>query len=417
MSFLPSIDEPPRSTGLGFSLTRVKIRNYKSIAFCDVELKPFTLLVGRNGSGKSNFLDALRLVQEGVFDSLPAAISRRGGFSSVARIGCEKAQGFAIELAMSWDSGVTASYGFEVVNGVGGAGIVKREFLVVRDAAGDRVEGFDLVDGRDITPNTYPLPPMPRDRLSLGNLSGDPAIREAYDALISMNFHDLNPVSMKGDAPFAQGALLAKDGANLADRFFLIQTDQPEARDRIVSYLQLVVPEIRDVRVQEFGPVKSLYFHQPISESGSLGMFAARAVSDGTLRALGVLVAVNQLASDGRPVRVVGIEEPETALHPAAAGALIDALREAATHTQVLVTTHSADLLDRYDPQEDRILAVQIRSGRTEIAPISRAGREAIEEDLFSAGELLRMDQLDPDWSDLVRQRQSCVPGKPDEQP
>ena len=47
-------------------IRRVKIRNYKSIKNCDVELKPFTILVGRNGAGKSNFLNAVRLVTEGL---------------------------------------------------------------------------------------------------------------------------------------------------------------------------------------------------------------------------------------------------------------------------------------------------------------------------------------------------------------
>ena len=92
------------------------------------------------------------------------------------------------------------------------------------------------------------------------------------------------------------------------------------------------------------------------------------------------------------------------ALHPAAAGALMDALREAATHTQVLVTTHSADLLDRYDPEEDHLLAVESRDGRTEIGPIDRASREVIRKRLYSAGELLRMDQTEVDRREIARQ-------------
>ena len=42
------------------TITRVALRNYKSIAGCDVALAPLTILVGQNGAGKSNFLDALR---------------------------------------------------------------------------------------------------------------------------------------------------------------------------------------------------------------------------------------------------------------------------------------------------------------------------------------------------------------------
>ena len=136
--------------------------------------------------------------------------------------------------------------------------------------------------------------------------------------------------------------------------------------------------------------------------------FYAANMSDGTLRALGILVAVAQLAEDNDPVRLVGIEEPETALHPAASAALMGALQEAAVSTQVVVTTHSPDLLDRLDLDSDRLLAVQMRDGGTEIGPINRASREAVEEHLFSPGELLRMDQFEPDWRDLERQRQAA---------
>lgn len=129
-------------------------------------------------------------------------------------------------------------------------------------------------------------------------------------------------------------------------------------------------------------------------------------MSDGTLRALGTLIAVTQLAERKTPVRLVGIEEPETALYPAAAGALVDALREAASHTQVIVTTHSPDLVEQIDPDTDALLAVQSRRGTTEIGPVDPASREAIRKHLFSAGELLRKDQLQIDEDDLIRQRQ-----------
>jgi len=82
----------------------------------------------------------------------------------------------------------------------------------------------------------------------------------------------------------------------------------------------------------------------------------------------------------------------------------MDAFRDAASHTQVLVTTHGADLLDRFDPEEDHILVVENRNGRTEIGPLDLASRDAIREHLFSAGEMLRMDQLGIDREDLARQ-------------
>src|SRR6266516_3975501 len=64
-------------------LRRVRIRNYKSIAFCDVTLEPLTILVGRNASGKSNFLDALAFLRDALTTNFTDATNRRGGWNSI----------------------------------------------------------------------------------------------------------------------------------------------------------------------------------------------------------------------------------------------------------------------------------------------------------------------------------------------
>jgi len=108
-------------------------------------------------------------------------------------------------------------------------------------------------------------------------------------------------------------------------------------------------------------------------------------------------------------VRLVGIEEPETALHPAAARALMAALNEATEHTQVLLTTHSADLLEAMDAGEEGLLAVVARQGETQIGPIDPASKQSIRDHLYNAGELLRMDQLEPDDEDVKRQEAALL--------
>src|SRR5438445_2779228 len=64
-------------------LRRVRIRGYKSIAFCDVTLQPLTILVGRNAAGKSNFLDALAFLRDTMSFGVAEAVKRRGGWASV----------------------------------------------------------------------------------------------------------------------------------------------------------------------------------------------------------------------------------------------------------------------------------------------------------------------------------------------
>ena len=117
-------------------------------------------------------------------------------------------------------------------------------------------------------------------------------------------------------------------------------------------------------------------------------------MSDGTLRALAVLTALLQ-RGDNHP-SVIGIEEPETALHPAAAGVLWDALMDGSEREQVLVTTQSPDLLDRKDVPLDAILAVDMQAGKTEIGPVYESSRQLLQERLTTPGELLRQGRLSP---------------------
>jgi hypothetical protein len=133
-------------------------------------------------------------------------------------------------------------------------------------------------------------------------------------------------------------------------------------------------------------------------------------VQNNTLRAFGLFVVINQLANEDRPIRLLDIEEPETALHPMASGALIDAFPQAATLTQVLVTTHGTDLLDRFDPNEgDHLLLATMSEGTTYLTEIDPANRRIIRKHLATAGGLLCIDQLEANSIDLERQNASML--------
>jgi predicted ATPase len=125
--------------------------------------------------------------------------------------------------------------------------------------------------------------------------------------------------------------------------------------------------------------------------------FGPTSMSDGTIRAAGVLAALFQPAAlDGR-VPLVGIEEPETALHPAAAGVLFDALTEASEHVQVVATSQSADLLDREDLDLASIRPVAMEHGLTIIGDVDTASRQIVRKRLHTLGELMRGNQVTPE--------------------
>jgi predicted ATPase len=248
------------------------------------------------------------------------------------------------------------------------------------------------------------MPPGAPDRLYLVTASGFAEFRDAYDGLLSMGFYNLSPEQMKEVQVPDAGQLLRRDGSNVASVIARLAEDDPQTKQRITEYLHGIVPDIVDFDRVPLGHRETLEFRQHVQGATHPRRFYAANMSDGTLRTLGVLVAAMQLANRKDRVRLVGIEEPETALHPAAAGALMDSLREAASTTQVLLTTHSPDLLDCFDQELDTLFVAQSNLGSTEIGPADAASVESLKNHLYSAGDLLRMDQLRPDPDQLTRQ-------------
>lgn len=406
MDFAASVPSVVDEKTTELLLGGVKLRNYKSIGRCDVTLRPLTILVGRNGSGKSNFLDALRFVLDSLQTSVDHAIKSRGGIEQVRRRSTGHPRNLAIELTIHLPGWRTANYGFEIAARQNGGFSVKSEYLKVREPGAIELASYRLEDGIIRSSSIDKMPPASADRLYLVNAAGLPQFRAVYDALTSMGFYNLNPEEMKELQSPDAGELLHRDGSNIPSVLARLQSVHPGLAGRINTYLSTIVPGISDVERVSLGPRETLEFRQRVVGAKHPWKFYAASMSDGTLRTLGVLVAAFQLADPTTPIRLVGLEEPETALHPAAAGALMDALREASAQTQILITSHSPDLLDRIDPEPEKMLIVQSQDGDTQIAPADSASLRAIREHLYSPGDLLRMDQLEPDRADLQRQEQ-----------
>ena len=378
-------------------MTRVALRNYKSIAACDISPAQLAFLVGPNGSGKSNFLDALRFVTDAVRYSLDHALRDRGGISEVRRRSGGHPNHFGIRIDLRPDQS-SVSYSFTVGAKPRGGYEVQREQCLVRRPDGRHFYSVD--QGRVIDTTVNPPPVASDDRLYLVSVSGVEAFRPVYDALISMGFYNLNPEAIRELQSPDPGDLLKRDGSNIASVLANLDSRSPDIKQRIEEYLGKVVSGVVGVDERSIGPKETLEFRQEVRGARHPWRFFAGNMSDGTLRALGVLVALFQ-AFDGTAStrRCIGIEEPEAALHPAAAGVLIDGLKDAAEQAQVLVTSHSPDLLDDKSIPDDSIVAVVAEHGESCIGPLDAPGRSVLKDHLYTAGELLRMNQLRPDPS------------------
>ena len=409
-------------------LTRVTLKNYKSIAACNVELGPLMFLVGRNGAGKSNFLDALRFISDALNISLDQAIRQRNGIKEVRRRSGGHPTHFSMRLEFRLPTGDTGHYafrigatpqgGFEVQteecrlrSNIINAGLFQNQFPAepnVPQPPRAAEESYFLVKGGKVESSEPGMPVALTDRLYLVNASSTPKFRPVYDALSHMAFYNLNPAEIREPQTPDAGDRLTRDGNNLASVLRRMSDSSANVKIRIEQYLATVVPGLEGVDAREIGPYETLQFRQEVSGAKNSWRFPASSMSDGTLRALGVLIALFQAdVGNGTRVPLIGIEEPETALHPAAVGALLDALREASRHKQVLITSHSDDLLDDKHIEADALLSVVATKGVTQIAPIDEASRSLLRDHLSTAGELLRQDQIAPDPKALEEMNKS----------
>jgi predicted ATPase len=373
-------------------IRQVQIQNYKSIERAVVDLEPFTAFVGPNGAGKSNFVDALAFVQECLSLGLEGASKAHGGSLFFPRwtLGKEVHVGFRFLLDLA--GGSKADYAFEISGRGYDRFRVGREQCTIR-APGQPDWMFAIAEGEFLHPIPGIRPKMEPDRLALFAASATEELRPVYDFLSAMRIYSIEPFRMAGSNESGSAEILKSHGSNAAAVLRSIEEKSPETAERISELLTRAVQGVEGVRTRTRDRQVSLEFLKDLGNEDPTTFYTID-MSDGTLRILGLLLALYQ---SWRP-SLVAIEEPEATVHPAAAELVVQVLLDAAQDRQVLVTTHSPDILDAKELSDDQIRVVTMEQSRTIIAPLTKASRKAIRERLYTPGELLRIDELNQDF-------------------
>lgn len=410
--------EPDRTHQKPAFLKRVRIRNYKSIKFCDVELEPLTVLVGRNGSGKSNFVDALGFLRDVVTKNLSIAIDDHGSRHRLlygsATTGCIE---FAIVAEVDDHmAGRRMELEYEIAvdfpsEGGGLLSVEKARMRRVGDPPSVTRLGFEVRHTREVADvefigDEWPkLTPMNgiglRNRSFLGFLA-EPRLLQFADLLSRVLAYNFAPHEFRIPTESQPDTYLDPRGIHLPSVITTTRNRDPWLIERVSQYLKVITETVEFKRVLPLVSHETLEFH--VRANGSSFDLPAASMSDGTLRALATLVAVFQETYAGPP-SLVAIEEPETSLHPAASAALVDALDEATGRTQVLITTHSTELLDNETIRPDNIRVVEMIDGETVVAKVDEATVEIVERRLDSLGGLELQNQLHANYADLRRQK------------
>lgn len=391
-------------------IRRVALRSYKSIAQCSVSLGALNYFVGQNGAGKSNFIDALRFVSDSLNKSLDHALRDRGGIDEVRRRSGGHPNSFGIRLVFDLGLGVTGHYSFQIGARAHGGYAIDEEECIMHGVLGVEDAYYRIKDGVVVASSAAVLPSVSPDRLFLVAASGLPEFRPLYDALSCMGFYNLNPEAIRELQDPDPGLVLSRDGHNLSAALDRLRKEKPESFEAIVQYLSKIVPGITGIEIVPLSRKMTLQFRQKVGANASPWRFIAENMSDGTLRVLGILTALFQFGGTSRKdVPLVGIEEPETAIHPGAAGILREAISLASQSTQVLVTSHSPELLDDPDLDAEEIFSVESKDGETSIGKIDESSKSILREKLFTAGELLKLGQLKADTAAIAALPGRCL--------
>ncbi len=323
-------------------LERVHIENFLSLRYVTLPLKPLTVLVGPNASGKSNVLSALGLLNNMMnAESAPPVTFIQGLFWAgeashiIFQIESQVAETptvYELELRAEKDNPFGSENlsvnSIEVISIQSGGG-------VVRDENGEKETTFKS------------------NRLALksaGDYGHKPITSALTEFVKGWEFYDFSPERMRtglskiGKAIFdefkeSRGTpRLDDDGSTLSEILSYWYEENNELFNRVSDSLA----ESTNIRIDhcEIDGEEQLCLLEGYSKPISL----VRA-SEGTLR----LVAYYTLVNEPKLPPLIAIEEPERNLHPGALADIADVLERIAEQSQVIITTHSSQLLNAFD--------------------------------------------------------------------
>jgi predicted ATPase len=365
----------------------IRLQNFRAFDNARLGIDELTMLVGRNGAGKSSLLDAVDFIREAVTDSLPNALDRRDGLDDVLRSGGKRGDPLGLAAVMRVElpgRTVRILYGFRLQAEVDGTPVDIEERLLVE---GSPNLGFHRLDANLVS--DVPLKAVPPlNRLVLPLIAGEQLWKLALETLAGMRAYEIGPQAVARGAPIQSSTSLVRHGDNAGDVLEAIRIYEPIHR-AIVAPLKVVTPGIVDVQTQALAGRRLLRFFQ---EAHGVHEFTASQMSQGTLRALGILLALHQSPQPS----LVLIDEIEDSIHPRALEALLEAVEEASERFPVVVTTHSPEVLAKKQALPERIRILQWEEGVSRLYRLSRGTIESVDP-VTSVGDLLRFNGLWPD--------------------
>jgi predicted ATPase len=362
----------------------IKIRNWRNFTDVDVSLESRTFIVGANASGKSNFLDVFRFLRDVASASgggLQKALKDRGGLGKLRSLAARQYSNILLDVMLTDDAEISSwRYVLEVGQEPSGRRrpIVKRE-EVYRDgdavASVARPNANDSADPERLT-QTY-----------LEQVNSNQAFRPIADFFSRVVYLHLVPQLLK-HAEGIQGNFLESDpfGQGFLERIAIAsETKRKRRLKRIQSVLKMAVPQLEELQFERDASngkphLKAKYSHWRVHGAWQ----REDQFSDGTLRLIGLFWVLQEEPG------LLLLEEPELSLNAKIVSLLAPFIHKLQGKGQVLVTTHSAELLSDAGISLDEVVLLEPSAEATKICSAnSIADVQALVEGGLGLGEAI----------------------------
>lgn len=371
---------------------KISVKGFRRLCNIELELRPLTVLIGANGTGKTSLLDVFSLLANSAQGALSKTISDFSGLPAL--ITYDRAKDLSVELSMGVHGQAPLDYLLRL-KPQGTAYVIAEENLSQQQitnkfvhiaSQGPHVEYFDLSSGVKVRP-TWEHNPLETSLYQVPKTYREP--EDFRRKLASSTFYHVLNVEPRSPVrlpqPMRPASLPGKDGEDLVSCLFYLREADRDRFEAIEDSLRAALPAFERL---DFPPVaagtlamtwrdknlsKPLYMHQ---------------LSEGMLRFLWLATL---LGSPGLTALTV-LDEPEVSLHPELLSLLAGLLREAANRTQLVVATHSDRLVRFLKPAE----VVVIDSADDGMAQLTWADRMDLDEWLaeYTLDEIWRMGRM-----------------------
>jgi predicted ATPase len=313
-----------------FRLDRIRIAGYRSIKDQMVELRPLNLLIGANGSGKSNFLETFRLLHEIVQQRLQIFVAKAGGADQLLHFGRKVTKHLVLQL---WADKVL--YHCDLVATEAESLIFEQEFVKHVNGLG-RAAGEV---GQEETALHNPFHPVSEEARTVLEMAQDWRIYHLNDTSTSA------PIKTTGD--LHDNRFIRADGRNLAACLYWFQETHPDVFRNLTDTVRMVAPFFGSFQLEP-NRLNADKIRLEWRERSSDDFRDCSSLSDGTLR---FIFLATLLLQPDLPSMIL-LDEPELGLHPYAIHFLADLLRSAAARSQVIVATQSVTLVNQFEPED-----------------------------------------------------------------